>query len=69
MVTRIGYFLSSEEFSPLELVEQARQLVGSELVADAGYDEVYINQIGPDQRGFFDFYATRILPQLSGNRG
>jgi G6PDH family F420-dependent oxidoreductase len=31
---------------------------------DAGYDEVYVNQIGPNQRGFFDFYANRILPQL-----
>ncbi len=36
--------------------------------ADAGYDEVYINQIGPDQRGFFDFYGKRILPQLKGMR-
>lgn len=32
--------------------------------ADAGYDEIYVNQIGPDQRGFFDFYAERILPQF-----
>ncbi|HLK43790.1 MAG TPA: LLM class F420-dependent oxidoreductase [Thermoleophilia bacterium] len=32
--------------------------------ADAGYDEIYVNQIGPDQRGFFDFYAKRILPQF-----
>ena len=36
--------------------------------SDAGYDEVYINQIGPDQRGFFDFYGERILPQLKGMR-
>ncbi|MBS2961425.1 TIGR03557 family F420-dependent LLM class oxidoreductase [Actinocrinis puniceicyclus] len=36
--------------------------------ADAGYDEVYINQIGPEQRGFFDFYAERILPRLKGMR-
>ena len=32
--------------------------------ADAGYDQIYVNQIGPDQRGFFDFYAERILPQV-----
>ena len=32
--------------------------------ADAGYDEIYVNQIGPDQRGFFDFYAEHILPQV-----
>ena len=31
---------------------------------DAGYDEVYINQIGPDQEGFFQFYAEQVLPQL-----
>ncbi|HEV2633524.1 MAG TPA: TIGR03557 family F420-dependent LLM class oxidoreductase [Actinocrinis sp.] len=31
---------------------------------DAGYDEIYVNQIGPDQRGFFDFYAAEILPQI-----
>ncbi|MFF3694059.1 LLM class F420-dependent oxidoreductase [Streptomyces sp. NPDC002221] len=33
--------------------------------ADAGFDTVYINQIGKDQQGFFDFYRTKVLPQLS----
>jgi G6PDH family F420-dependent oxidoreductase len=32
---------------------------------DAGFDRVYVNQIGPDQRGFFDFYRTKVLPQLA----
>jgi hypothetical protein len=32
--------------------------------ADAGFDRIYVNQIGPDQRGFFDFYRTKVLPQL-----
>ncbi|MFJ6694819.1 TIGR03557 family F420-dependent LLM class oxidoreductase [Streptomyces sp. NPDC091272] len=32
----------------------------------AGFDEVYINQIGPDQQGFFDFYRSRLLPRLHG---
>ncbi|MGK5545937.1 TIGR03557 family F420-dependent LLM class oxidoreductase [Streptomyces sp. URMC 127] len=32
--------------------------------AAAGFDTVYINQIGPDQRGFFDFYRSKVLPQL-----
>ncbi|MDT9695400.1 TIGR03557 family F420-dependent LLM class oxidoreductase [Streptomyces sp. P17] len=32
--------------------------------ADAGFDRVYVNQIGPDQRGFFDFYRSKVLPQL-----
>ena len=31
---------------------------------DSGFDAVYISQIGPDQRGFFDFYRTQVLPQL-----
>lgn len=31
---------------------------------DAGYDEVFVNQIGPEQQGFFEFYGREILPQL-----
>ncbi|MER6271454.1 TIGR03557 family F420-dependent LLM class oxidoreductase [Streptomyces sp900105755] len=31
---------------------------------DAGFDTVYVNQIGPDQQGFFDFYRTKVLPRL-----
>ncbi|MDX3312948.1 TIGR03557 family F420-dependent LLM class oxidoreductase [Streptomyces sp. NPDC054884] len=32
--------------------------------SDAGFDRVYVGQIGPDQRGFFDFYRTKVLPRL-----
>ncbi|MFI2200334.1 LLM class flavin-dependent oxidoreductase [Streptomyces sp. NPDC020192] len=32
--------------------------------AEAGFDRTYVTQIGPDQRGFFDFYRTKVLPQL-----
>jgi G6PDH family F420-dependent oxidoreductase len=31
---------------------------------DAGFDEVYVNQIGPEQEGFFSFYAHEIEPRL-----
>ena len=31
---------------------------------DAGYDEVYVQQIGPEQKGFFDFYEKVILPEF-----
>jgi G6PDH family F420-dependent oxidoreductase len=31
---------------------------------DAGYDHVYIHQVGPDQDGFFRFYADEVLPAL-----
>jgi G6PDH family F420-dependent oxidoreductase len=32
--------------------------------AEAGFDEVYVGQIGPDQQGFLDFYAREVLPRL-----
>jgi G6PDH family F420-dependent oxidoreductase len=32
--------------------------------ADAGYDHVWIHQIGPDQEGFFRFFEKDILPKL-----
>jgi G6PDH family F420-dependent oxidoreductase len=35
-----------------------------ERFADAGYDHVYVHQVGPDQEGFFDFYAREVLPRL-----
>lgn len=31
---------------------------------DAGYDHVYIHQVGPDQDAFFDFYEKEVLPRL-----
>ncbi|MDQ2826410.1 MAG: TIGR03557 family F420-dependent LLM class oxidoreductase [Actinomycetota bacterium] len=31
---------------------------------DAGFDNVYLHQIGPDQDGFFDFCKREILPRL-----
>ena len=32
--------------------------------ADAGFDQVFVNQIGPQYHGFFDFYRERVLPRL-----
>ncbi len=32
--------------------------------AEAGYDHVYVHQVGPDQEGFFDFYSREVLPKL-----
>jgi len=31
---------------------------------EAGYDHVYVHQVGPDQEGFFDFYSREVLPKL-----
>jgi G6PDH family F420-dependent oxidoreductase len=32
---------------------------------DAGFDEVFIQQVGGSAEGFFEFYAGQVLPQLS----
>jgi coenzyme F420-dependent glucose-6-phosphate dehydrogenase len=32
---------------------------------NAGFDHVYVHQIGPDQEGFMDFYARQVLPRVS----
>jgi coenzyme F420-dependent glucose-6-phosphate dehydrogenase len=31
---------------------------------DAGYDHVYVHQVGDDQEGFFEFYEREILPHF-----
>jgi G6PDH family F420-dependent oxidoreductase len=31
---------------------------------DAGFDEVYVSQVGPDQQGFIDFYRKELAPRL-----
>ncbi len=69
-MTKIGYFLSSEEFGPRDLVAQAQRADLDAHVAqiqsfvDAGYDEVFVQQIGPDQEGFFKVYEQEVLPRL-----
>jgi G6PDH family F420-dependent oxidoreductase len=35
---------------------------------DAGFDHVYIHQVGPDQEGFIDFAERELLPRLRGAR-
>jgi coenzyme F420-dependent glucose-6-phosphate dehydrogenase len=42
-----------------------RHLAAIREYVDAGYDHVYVHQVGPDQSGFFDFYERAVLPQLS----
>ena len=31
---------------------------------DAGFDHVWVHQIGPDQRGFLRFYEENVLPKI-----
>jgi coenzyme F420-dependent glucose-6-phosphate dehydrogenase len=33
----------------------------------AGFDRVYVHQVGPDQEGFMRFYESRILPNVTGS--
>lgn len=35
-----------------------------ERFADAGYDHVYVHQVGPDQSSFFQFYEEEVLPEF-----
>jgi G6PDH family F420-dependent oxidoreductase len=32
---------------------------------DAGFDEIYINQVGDDQAGFLHFYETELAPRIN----
>jgi G6PDH family F420-dependent oxidoreductase len=42
-----------------------RHLEAVQAFVDAGFDHVYVHQIGPDQDGFFDFYEREVLPKLA----
>ena len=33
---------------------------------DAGFDEIYVQQIGPDQEAFFQGWSDHVLPELRG---
>ena len=41
-----------------------RHLAEIKKFADAGYDHVFVHQVGPDQTGFFEFYKREVLPKL-----
>jgi coenzyme F420-dependent glucose-6-phosphate dehydrogenase len=42
-----------------------RHRAAIEEYVDAGYDHVYVHQIGPDQEGFLKFYEREVLPGFS----
>ncbi|HET8562483.1 MAG TPA: LLM class F420-dependent oxidoreductase, partial [Candidatus Binatia bacterium] len=41
-----------------------RHLAEIKKFADAGFDHVFVHQIGPDQKGFLEFYKREVLPKL-----
>ena len=43
-----------------------RHVEAIQAYVDAGYDHVYIHQVGPDQKGFIEAYARDVLPRFAG---
>jgi G6PDH family F420-dependent oxidoreductase len=41
-----------------------KHLEAIQAYADAGFDELFINQIGPEQDAFFEAYRTEVLPRF-----
>ncbi|MBW3644089.1 MAG: TIGR03557 family F420-dependent LLM class oxidoreductase [Actinobacteria bacterium] len=42
-----------------------RHVAAIEQYFEAGFDEVYVCQVGGDQEGFFDFYRSELRPRLT----
>jgi G6PDH family F420-dependent oxidoreductase len=42
-----------------------RHVEAIEKYVDAGYDHVYVHQVGPDQEGFLEAYARDVLPRFA----
>jgi G6PDH family F420-dependent oxidoreductase len=42
-----------------------KHIKGIQEFVDAGFDHVYIHQIGPDQEGFFRFYSRQVMPRFA----
>ncbi|HET7034848.1 MAG TPA: TIGR03557 family F420-dependent LLM class oxidoreductase [Thermomicrobiaceae bacterium] len=45
--------------------DPARHLQSITQFVDAGYDHVYVHNVGPHQEGFFELYQREVLPKLS----
>jgi G6PDH family F420-dependent oxidoreductase len=45
--------------------DPGRHVEALQRLADAGFDEVFVQQVGPDLDGFFDLYATKVLPAFA----
>ena len=60
LVTRADIRESSLVTSP----DPAAHVAAVEEAVDAGYDRVYVHQVGPDQAGFFEFYEEEVLPAV-----
>ena len=45
-----------------------RHVAAIQAYVDAGYDHVYVHQVGPDQEGFIEAYARDVLPRFAAER-
>ncbi len=45
--------------------EPQRHLEAIRAYVEAGFDEVYVHQVGPEQAAFIDFYGREILPAFA----
>ncbi len=41
-----------------------RHIQAIQQFVDAGYNHVYVHQVGPDQEGFFRFYESEVIPRF-----
>jgi hypothetical protein len=48
--------------------EPADHLAAINEFLDAGFDHVYVHQVGPKQDEFFRFFGEKVLPHLAGAR-
>jgi hypothetical protein len=48
---------------PAPVLEQVRTYL------EAGFDNIYFHQVGPDQQGFIDFAKRELLPELAKDQG
>lgn len=44
--------------------EVSKHVEAIQQFVDAGVDHVYVHQVGPEQEGFFNFYANEVLPAV-----
>lgn len=64
------HFEQLAELIPVEAIsapcgpDPDQHLAGIRAYQRAGFDEVYIGQVGRQQDGFFEFYAEHVLPRL-----
>jgi len=74
-MTRYGYFLSSEEYDPASLIQQARmaEQAGFEALWISDHFHPWLDEQGQSSfvwsvigqlEGAFEFFATQVLPQV-----